>query len=115
MLRTTARPEIAPLAEAELVDEHLDLSRIRSGYSEGRGAPPYDPRLMVRVLIYGYTTGHLSHTLHIPLAIQTTLAVVVTTWNGVVRVIRPRSAGVATERTGSAVTDHSGDSAARRT
>ena len=42
---------------AELVDEHLDLSRIRAGYTEGRGAPPYDPRLMVRILLYGYTTG----------------------------------------------------------
>jgi len=42
---------------AELVDEHLDLSRIRAGYTEGRGAPPYDPRLMVRILLYGYTLG----------------------------------------------------------
>jgi transposase len=42
---------------AELVDEHLDLTRIHAGYTEGRGAPPYDPRLMVRVLLYGYTTG----------------------------------------------------------
>ena len=42
---------------AELVDEHLDLSRIHAAYTEGRGAPPYDPRLMVRVLLYGYTTG----------------------------------------------------------
>lgn len=42
---------------ADLVDEHLDLSRIRDAYSEGRGAPPYDPRLMVRILLYGYTTG----------------------------------------------------------
>ena len=42
---------------AELVDEHLDLSRIRGAYVEGRGAPPFDPRLMVRLLIYGYTTG----------------------------------------------------------
>jgi len=42
---------------AELVDEHLDLSRIHAGYTEGRGAPPYDPRLMVRILLYGYTTG----------------------------------------------------------
>jgi transposase len=41
---------------AELV-EHLDLSRIRAAYTEGRGAPPFDPRLMVRLLIYGYTTG----------------------------------------------------------
>jgi len=42
---------------AELVDEHLDLSRIRAAYTEGRGAPPFDPRLMVRLLIYGYATG----------------------------------------------------------
>jgi hypothetical protein len=42
---------------AELVDEHLDLSRIRTAYTEGRGAPPFDPRLMVRLLIYGYATG----------------------------------------------------------
>lgn len=42
---------------AELVDEYLDLSRICAAYGEGRGAPPYDPRLMVRILLYGYTTG----------------------------------------------------------
>ena len=42
---------------AELVDEHLDLSGIRAGYTEGRGDPPYDPRLMVRILLYGYTIG----------------------------------------------------------
>jgi len=42
---------------AELVDEHLDLSRIYAVYTEGRGAPPFDPRLMVRVLLYGYTVG----------------------------------------------------------
>lgn len=35
---------------ADLVDEHLDLSRIYASYQEGRGAPPYDPRLMVRLL-----------------------------------------------------------------
>jgi transposase len=42
---------------AELVDEHLDLSRIHGAYTEVRGGPPYDPRLMVRILLYGYTTG----------------------------------------------------------
>ena len=42
---------------AELVDEHADLSRIQVGYTEGRGGPPYDPRLMVRILLYGYTIG----------------------------------------------------------
>uniref|UniRef100_UPI0038CC0FBA IS1182 family transposase n=1 Tax=Mycobacterium ostraviense TaxID=2738409 RepID=UPI0038CC0FBA len=42
---------------ADLVDEHLDLSRIHAAYTEGRGGPPYDPRLMVRILLYGYTIG----------------------------------------------------------
>jgi transposase len=42
---------------AELVDEHLDLSWVHAAFTEGRGAPPYDPRLMVRLLIYGYCTG----------------------------------------------------------
>lgn len=42
---------------AELVDEHLDLSRIHSAYTEQRGGPPYDPQLMVRILLYGYTIG----------------------------------------------------------
>jgi transposase len=42
---------------AELVDEVLDLSAIYADYTEMRGFPPYDPRLMVRLLIYGYTTG----------------------------------------------------------
>ena len=42
---------------AELVDEHLDLLPIRAAHTEGRAAPPYDPRLMLRILLYGYTTG----------------------------------------------------------
>jgi uncharacterized protein YabE (DUF348 family)/transposase len=42
---------------AELVDEHLDLFPIRAEYTKGRAAPPCDPRLMVRILLYGYTTG----------------------------------------------------------
>jgi transposase len=42
---------------AELVDEVLDLSAMNAAYTEVRGFPPYDPRLMVRLLIYGYTTG----------------------------------------------------------
>lgn len=40
----------------DLVDEHLDLARIHAAFAEGRGGPPYDPRLMVRILLYGYTT-----------------------------------------------------------
>ena len=42
---------------AELVDGVLDLSSIYADYTEARGYPPYDPRLMVRLLLYGYTTG----------------------------------------------------------
>jgi transposase len=42
---------------AELVDGVLDLSPIYADYTEARGFPPYAPRLMVRLLIYGYTTG----------------------------------------------------------
>lgn len=42
---------------AELVDEALDLGPILAFCTEKRGFPPYDRRLMVRLLIYGYTTG----------------------------------------------------------
>ena len=42
---------------ADLVDEVLGLGPILADYTEKRGYPPYDPRLMVRLLIYGYTTG----------------------------------------------------------
>jgi transposase len=42
---------------ADLVDDVLDLTAIRADYTEKRGYPPYGPRLMLRLLIYGYTTG----------------------------------------------------------
>ncbi|WP_425460981.1 IS1182 family transposase [Leekyejoonella antrihumi] len=42
---------------ADLVDEHLDLSRIHAAYTNRKGGPPFDPPLMVRILLYGYTTG----------------------------------------------------------
>ena len=42
---------------AELVDGVLDLSGIYGAYTEARGYPPYEPRVMVRLLVYGYTTG----------------------------------------------------------
>jgi resuscitation-promoting factor RpfB len=41
---------------AELVDEHLELVRARAAYTEARGGPSYDPRLMA-LLLYAYTTG----------------------------------------------------------
>ncbi|MEN8649434.1 IS1182 family transposase [Streptomyces sp. 21So2-11] len=42
---------------ADLVDDVLDLGPVLADYTDKRGYPPYDPRLMVRLLIYGYTTG----------------------------------------------------------
>ncbi len=42
---------------AELVDECGDLVRFQATYDAGRAVPPYDPRLMVRILLYGYITG----------------------------------------------------------
>ena len=42
---------------AELVDKHLDLLPIRAAYTKARAVPPIDPRLMVRILLYSYTTG----------------------------------------------------------
>ena len=36
----------------------LDLSAVYASYVEERGFPPYDPRLMLKLLIYGYATGH---------------------------------------------------------
>src|SRR3954447_2186658 len=42
---------------SDLVDEALDLSAIYAGYEEERGFPPYDPRLMVKLLVFGYATG----------------------------------------------------------
>ena len=42
---------------SELVDEVLDLSPFLASYTEVRGYPPYDPRLMLKILLYGYTTG----------------------------------------------------------
>ena len=40
-----------------LVEEGLDVGPIYDDYTEVRGGPPYDPRLMVKVLIYGYSHG----------------------------------------------------------
>jgi len=40
--------------------EALDLSAIEDVYTEERGYPPYDPRMMVGVLLYAYCTGTYS-------------------------------------------------------
>jgi transposase len=38
----------------------LDLQAIYDSYEEERGFPPYDPRLMVKLLIYGYANAVMS-------------------------------------------------------
>jgi transposase len=43
-------------ALSELIDQ-LDLSPILDTYQELRGQPPYDPRIMVKVFVYGYAQG----------------------------------------------------------
>ena len=43
---------------ADLVDSGaLELAAIYDDYTEERGFPPYDPRLMVKLLVYGYAIG----------------------------------------------------------
>ncbi|MED7828855.1 transposase, partial [Streptomyces chiangmaiensis] len=42
---------------ADPVDDVLNLGPILADYTDKRGYPPYDPRLMLRLLIYGYTIG----------------------------------------------------------
>ena len=41
----------------DLVREQLDLSSIYATYSTLRGYPTYDPRMMVALLLYGYSRG----------------------------------------------------------
>jgi transposase len=41
---------------SDVVDS-LDLTGIEDTYDEERGYPPYHPRMMVKVLLYGYCTG----------------------------------------------------------
>jgi transposase len=41
---------------SDVVDT-LDLTAIEDTYTEERGYPPYHPRMMVKVLLYGYSTG----------------------------------------------------------
>jgi transposase len=46
---------------SDLVDSGaLDLTGIYAAYEQERGFPPYDPRLMVKLLVYGYANGIVS-------------------------------------------------------
>lgn len=42
---------------ADIVESQLDLKKFYASYAKSKGQPPYDPRLMVRVLLYGYCVG----------------------------------------------------------
>src|SRR4051812_21458807 len=41
----------------ELVRESLDLKDITGSYVSGLGQPPFDPRMMVALLLHGYASG----------------------------------------------------------
>ena len=41
----------------ELVRESLDLKAITGSYASGLGQPPFDPRMMVALLLHGYASG----------------------------------------------------------
>src|SRR4029077_2845127 len=41
----------------ELVRESLDLKAIMCSYVRGLGQPPFDPRMMVSLLLHGYASG----------------------------------------------------------
>ena len=46
---------------SDLVESRaLDLSAIYASYEDECGFPPYDPRLMVKLLVYGYANGVMS-------------------------------------------------------
>ena len=51
---------------SDVVDQ-LDMSEVTARYErERRGGPPYHPRMMVKVLLYGYCVGVASLTPHRP-------------------------------------------------
>ena len=41
----------------EVVDNQLDLSAIYGSYVNTTGAPPYDPSMMLKLLLFAYSTG----------------------------------------------------------
>ena len=42
---------------SEIVDDSLDLGSIYGSYTNATGAPPFDPRMMLKLLLYAYSTG----------------------------------------------------------
>ena len=47
------------------VVDNLNLSALDAVYGdEQRGQPPYDPRMMTKVLVYGYCVGGVQFAAH---------------------------------------------------
>src|SRR3954465_2761536 len=44
----------------EIVEEHLDLTVFEKGYANTKRRPAYDPRVLLKVVLYGYYKGILS-------------------------------------------------------
>ena len=42
---------------SEVVENLLDLTVVYASYESASGAPPYEPRMMLKLLLYGYATG----------------------------------------------------------
>jgi len=42
---------------SEVVDDMLDLATVYASYTNAAGAPPFDPRMMLKLVIYAYSTG----------------------------------------------------------
>lgn len=42
---------------SEIVEHELDLEPIYASYENATGAPPYEPRMMTKLLLYGYSVG----------------------------------------------------------
>ncbi|MFV0372597.1 IS1182 family transposase [Microbacterium sp.] len=42
---------------SEIVDDVLDLTAVYASYESASGAPPYDPRMMLKLLLFAYATG----------------------------------------------------------
>ncbi len=42
---------------SEVVDDMLDLDAVYASYTNKTGAPPFDPRMMLKLVIYPYSTG----------------------------------------------------------
>jgi len=42
---------------SEVVDDMLDLSSIYASYRNATGAPPLDPRMMLKLVVYAYSVG----------------------------------------------------------